>query len=260
VFIELYVASSLIGEVYLAGVLCNKTVSCLDTAKDARILVMEDALRRLNDIIGNRKLKIHVEYSKLTEILKHVGSLVYEVKYSYVPADQVADLEPTKKIVEYVSEFRAIIEQALKSSGYKPATSKETLTQAELTYCFRIVQGFQYRLKHFDDDPAYAVDMLAVEISQTQPIPDSKHLTECRCTDGSRIWRIVTNIQGLKANAILPCAILPPVDMMDVISEGMFLDGVTLPESTKLGSLENPSPSILDQARAQVLHITKRMI
>jgi predicted RNA-binding protein with EMAP domain len=231
----------------------------LDTAKDARILVMEDALHRLNDIIGNRKLKFHVEYSKLADILKHVGSLIYEVKYSYVPADQVADLEPTKKIVEYIAEFRKNLEQAMKSTGYKAATLKETLTQAELMYCFRIVQGFQERLKHFDDDPAYAVDLLAVEISQTQSIPESKHLTECRCTDGSRIWRIVTNIQGFKAGAILPCAVLPPVNMMDIISEGMFLGGSPLPESTEPGNLKNPSASVLDQARAQVLHITKRM-
>jgi predicted RNA-binding protein with EMAP domain len=231
----------------------------LDTAKDARILVMEDALRRINDIIGNRKLKIHVEYSKLVDFLKQTGSLFYEVKYSYVSADQVADLEPTKRIVEYISEFKEIVEHAIKSAGYKPATPKETHTLAELSYSFRIVQGIQNRLKLYDDDPAHAVDLLAVEISQTQPIPDSKHLTECRCTDGSRIWRVVTNIQGLKTSTILPCAILPPVDMMNIVSEAMFLDETPLPDSTEPGILKDPLPSVIDQARAQVLYITKRM-
>jgi predicted RNA-binding protein with EMAP domain len=182
------------------------------------------------------------------------------VKYSYIPAGQVADLEPTNSIVEYTSEFKDIVEQAIKSAGFKPATPKETHTLAELSYCFRIVQGFQNRLKHYDDDPAYAVDLLAVEISQTQSIPDSKNLTECRCTDGSRIWRIVTNIQGLKTSIILPCAVLPPVDMMNVVSEAMFLDGTPLPDSAEPGILKDPLPSALDQARAQVLHITKRMI
>jgi predicted RNA-binding protein with EMAP domain len=231
----------------------------LDTAKDARILVMEDSLRRLNEIIGNRKLKFHVEYSKLVDILQHVGSLVYEVKYSYVSAEQVADLDPTKRIVEGIGTLRKLVEQSIKSTGFKPETSKEIHTLTELSYCFRIIEGFQYRLKNYSDDPAYAVDILAVEITQTQLIPDSKNLTECRCTDGSRIWRILTNIHGLKINTILPCVVLPPVDMMNLISEAMFLGGTPLPQSTKLGRLINVESSILDQARAQVLHIIKRM-
>jgi predicted RNA-binding protein with EMAP domain len=221
---------------------------------------MEDALHRLNDIIGNRKLKFHVEYSKLVDILQQVSSLVYEVKYSYVPAEQVADLDSTRKIVEGISSFRNMLEQSIKSTGYNPATPKEIHTQAELSYCFRIIKGFQDRLKNFGDDPAHAIDILAVEISQAQPVSDSKNLTECRCTDGSRIWKILTNIHGLKAGTILACAVLPPIDMMDHISEAMFLGSTPLPETTKLGILKDPSSSIVDQARAQSLLIIKRMI
>ncbi len=232
----------------------------MDTAKDARILVMEDALRRLNDIIGNRKLKFHVEYSKLVDILRQVGSLVYEVKYSYVTAEKVAELDSTKKIVENISTFQNLIEQSIKSTGYKPTTPKEIHTQAELFYCFRIVEKFQHKLQHYDDDPAHAVDILVVEVSQTKPVQDSKNLTECRCTDGSRIWKILTNIQGLKIGTKLACAVLPPVEMVSIISEAMFLGGTPLPESTELGMLNNPDSSVLDQARAQVLQITKRMI
>jgi predicted RNA-binding protein with EMAP domain len=248
-----------IGEVYLSFTSLNNSVSLLDTAKDARILVMEDALHRLNDIIGNRKLKFHVEYSKLTDVLQQASGLVYEVKYSYIPAEQVADLEATKKIVEGINVFRNMIEQHVKSTGFKPTTPKENHTQAELSYCFRIIAGFQDRLKCGSDDPAYAVDILAVEISQAQPVADSKNLTECRCTDGSRIWKILTNIHGLKTGIKFACAILPPVDMMNHISEAMFLGGTPMPQSTKIGRLIDPEPSVLDQARAQVLLIIKRM-
>jgi len=231
----------------------------LDTAKDARILVMEDALRRLNDIIGNRKLKFHVEYSKLGDILQQVGSLVYEVKYSYSSAESVAGLDSTKKIVEGIGTFQKLIEQSIKSTGHKPTTPKETQIQAELFYCFRVIEKFRQKLLHHDDDPAHAVDILAVEISQTRLVQDSKNLTECRCTDGTRIWRIITNISGLKIGTKLACAVLPPVEMMGIISEAMFLGGTPLPDETELGPLGNPNSSILDQARAQVLLITKRM-
>ena len=57
-FIELYVVSSLDRRGLSIVYVFKNSVSWMDTAKDARILVMEDALRRLNDIIGNRKLKL----------------------------------------------------------------------------------------------------------------------------------------------------------------------------------------------------------
>lgn len=249
-----------IGEVYECACFSAKLVIGLDTAKDARILVMEDALKRLNEIVGNRKLKFHVEYSKLAELLQNASSLVYEVKYSYIAAEQVADLESTQKITESILAFKKSIEQSIKLTGYAPATPKEILTQAELSYSFRVIEGFQNRLRHYDDDPARAADILAVEISQTHSIPGSKSLTECRCTDGSRIWRIVTNITGLKNGTRLACVVLPPVEMMGIVSEAMFLGNISLPESTGLGVISTPSPSILDQARAQVLLIIKRMI
>jgi predicted RNA-binding protein with EMAP domain len=235
-------------------------VSVLDTAKDARLLVLEDALRRLNELVGNRKLKLHVDYAKLASVLQQAGSLIYEIRYSYVPAPKVAELESTQKIVETIAEFRKILEDAIKSSGYKPSTLNESLSLTEAFYAFRIIERLLYKLKEFDDEPAYAVDILAVELSQVQAVPDSKNLTECRCTDGTRIWKIITNIQGLKTGTKLACAVLPPIEMMGIVSEAMFLGGDPLPEGTDLGFLERPPSSILDQARAQVLQITKRMM
>jgi predicted RNA-binding protein with EMAP domain len=235
-------------------------VVSLDTAKDARIIILEDALRRLHEIVSNRKLKFHIEYSKLGEILQQAGSLIYEVKYSYLPAEQVADLEPTKKIVESLAGFKAIVDNAIKTTGYKAASTKESLILAEASYAFGIVEDFQRKLREYDDEPGRAVKILAVEVSQTQPVPESKNLTECRCTDGHRIWRILTNLPNVKKDIILACAVLPPVEMMNLVSEAMFLGGQPLPASTPLGQLEDPPASVLDQARAQVLQIMKRMI
>ncbi|MFW9795048.1 MAG: hypothetical protein ACFFEE_12140 [Candidatus Thorarchaeota archaeon] len=231
----------------------------MDTAKDARILVLEDALRRLTETVGNRKLKLHVDYSKLVESLQQAGSLIYEIKYSYIPAQQIAELKATKKIVESIKSFRTVLESAINSSGYNPSSVKETLSLADVFYSFRIVEHFILKLREFDDDPGHAVDILAVEVSQVQSVPDSKNLTECRCTDGSRIWRILTNIQGLKPGTKLACAILPPTEIMNIISEAMFLGGDPLPEDVALGPMSTPPSSALDQARAQVLQITKRM-
>ena len=234
-------------------------VSDMDTAKDARVLVLEDALRRLNEIVGHRKLRFHVDYSLLSKLVQTAGGLIYEVKFSYLDAGPLGDLEATDKIVSTIKEFEESYRSALKSTGYRPESAKDTHTLAEIDYCFRIVNGFQKKLRERIDDPAFAVDILAVEITQTSRIEDSKNLTECRCTDGSRIWRILTNIEGLTTGARLVCAVLPPVEMMGVVSEAMFLGGENLTGSIELGLLTDPQQPTLDQARAQVLQIIKRM-
>ena len=235
-------------------------MNTLDTAKDARVIVLEDAIRRLNEIINNRKMKFHIEYSKLGEILQQAGSLIYEVKYSYLSSDQVANLEATNKIVSILADFRTTVDDAIKSTGYTATTTKDAPPLAEIYYSFRIVDDFQRKLRNYDDEPGRAVNLLAVEISQIQSVPESKNLTECRCTDGSRIWKIVTNLSDVKTGTKLACAVLPPVEMMNIVSEAMFLGGEPLPETTELGPLENPPDTALDQARAQVMQIMKRMI
>jgi predicted RNA-binding protein with EMAP domain len=231
----------------------------LDTAKDARVLVLEDALRRLNEVVGNRKLKTHIDYSKLNELLKTAGSLLYEVKYSYLDSKSLADLEATSNLVEAISQLSDMIDSSVGSQSYSPSSQGEKLALAEVAYSVRIVTGFQHRLKEHGEDPGNAVDMLTVEISNISPVQGSENLTECRCSDGSRIWTIVTNLKELKPATKLPVAILPPADMMGVVSEAMFLGGTPLSETVELGPLENPPEAALDQARAQVMQITKRM-
>lgn len=232
----------------------------MDTAKDARVLVLEDALSRLNDIVASRRVRVHMDYSKLTESVKNASTLLYEVKYSYVESKALADLDGTQKLVTAIGEVAQVYDAAIKSGSYRAKTVKEIEAMAELSYSLRTVQGFQRRLRDYGDDSAFAVDILAVQISEVVPLEGSKNLTECRCSDGSRVWHIITNIKGLKPGIKLPCAVLPPAEMMGAVSEAMFLGDEALPELTKLGPLRSPSSSALDQARAHVLNILKRMV
>lgn len=231
----------------------------MDTAKDARVLLFEDAIKRINDIVVNRKLKIHIEYGKLTETLKTVAGLVYEIKYSYVDPKALADLDSTTKAISGIKEFGDTVHAVVAHTGFKPKTVSEQATYAELEYALRTVTGFRRRLMQSGDDPAYAVDTVAVEISQVKPVEGSSKLSLCRCTDGTRIWNIVTNITGLKPGRRLACAVLPPVEMMGQVSEAMFLGTEPVPSSAPLGLLSSLPTSALDQARAHVLELTRRM-
>lgn len=202
---------------------------------------------------------MHIEYSKLANTLKTAGALLYEVKYSYVDSKELAELEATRNLVSAIAQFADLFRAAVKSHAYKPQSITEKMAFTEAQYALATVEGFELRLLRGDDDPAYAIDILTVEISQTRAVEGSTNLTECRCTDGSRIWTIVTNIAGIETGIKLPCAVLPPVDMMGIVSEAMFLGGDPLSENTELGSLKNPPSHAMDQARAQVLQIVKRM-
>lgn len=203
---------------------------------------------------------MHIEYAKLTEALKTAGTLLYEVKYSYIDAKALAELEATSHLVQAMATFAELFRAAVKSQAYKPQSVKEKLILAEVHYALGIIEGFEQRLLAANDDPAHSVDILAVEISQTKAVDSSANLKTCRCTDGSRIWTIVTNIPTVVIGMKLFCAVLPPVEMMGIISEAMFLGGEPLPESMGLGPCTELPSNVLDQARAQVLQISKRMI
>ncbi|MHA1770262.1 MAG: hypothetical protein ACTSYL_01905 [Candidatus Thorarchaeota archaeon] len=231
----------------------------MDTAKDARVRIVEDALARLTAIIRNRRLKMHLDYGKFNEVLKTLEGLFYEIKYSYVEAPQLAELPATKKIVQAIAAMGEGFEATITSTGHKPKTDSERLAIAEFRYAIRTITGFPRRLVKYPDDAGYAVDLLAVEISQTSAVAGSNKLTECRCTDGSRIWTIVTNIQGVKKETKLAAAVLPPTEFMGVISEAMFLGGDSLSDETPLGLLENIPERSLAQARGQVFSLIKRL-
>ncbi len=220
---------------------------------------MEGALEHLNRVISNRKLRFHIEYTKLGEALKRAGALFYEVKYSYVDAKSVAELEATQNLVNAIEEFGGIFQSAIDSQGYRPSSISEREAVAEVNYAVRTVRGFQKRLLEHNDEPAYAVDLLAVEITKTQPVEGASALVECRCTDGSRIWNVVTSIEDAHPGMRLACAVLPPAVMMGTVSEAMFLGGNPLPTDTPLGKLSDVPEKALDHARAQVMQIMKRM-
>lgn len=232
----------------------------MDTAKDARVLILEDALKRLDEVVSNRKLRFHIDYGLLGKAVQKANGLFYEIKFSYVDPKSLAEMGPTNQLVAAINDAGEVFHSALRSTGYSPNTPKDALTIAEVEYSLRIVEGFKKRLVEFNDDPAFAIDLLAVEISQIEPVPGSKKLTLCRCSDGKRRWQIITNLQTVKSGMRLPCAVLPPAEMMGVVSEAMFLGLEELNASHHLGPLTNPSQKALDNARGQVMQIIKRLI
>lgn len=230
----------------------------MDTAKDARILVLEDALRRLESIFSKRLLRFQVDYKHLLELLGKAKEAYYGIKYSYAEPTELKTSEPLETLVGAIEEFETIYNTAKTERDFKPKKTSEKRLLAETEYAFRIVFAFRNRLSQ-PSDPAFAIDILCVEITQVSDLEESENLTACRCTDGSRIWEVLTNIDSVESGLKMVIGVLPPTELMDRISEAMFLHNEPLPEDTALGALEDPPEQALDQARAQVLNIIKKV-
>jgi len=57
----------------------------LNTAKDFRILIAEDALNKLEDIVKYHGLNLPINWSKVYGIIRDTRSCLIKIKYSYLP-------------------------------------------------------------------------------------------------------------------------------------------------------------------------------
>jgi predicted RNA-binding protein with EMAP domain len=230
----------------------------LDTATDARILVLEDALRRLQNIFSKRLLRFQVDYKRLLEFHDQAKEAYYGIKYSYHEPEEIKSSQSLEALVSAVRQFEDIYRTAVEERAFKPENTSQKRLIAETEYAFRTIFGFRNRLR-CPSDPAFAIDILCVEITKISRVEESDTLTACRCSDGSRIWEVLTNIVSMDSGLKMAIGVLPPTELMNRVSEAMFLHKSPLSEDTPLGRLENPPDEVLDQARAQVLNITKKV-
>lgn len=230
----------------------------LDTAKDARILILEDALRRLESIFSKRLLRFQVDYNQLLNLLGAAKEAYYAIKYSYMEPHELRTSESLETLTNAIRKFESIYTTAKDERGFKPAKTSEKRLLAETEYVFRVVFGFRNRLSR-PPNPAFAIDILCVEITQVSDVEQSDNLLACRCTDGSRIWRVHTNIDSVESGMRMAVGVLPPAELMGGVSEAMFLHRAPLHKDTTLGFLDKPPQEALDQAAAQVVNITKKV-
>jgi predicted RNA-binding protein with EMAP domain len=233
-------------------------VYSLDTANDARILVVEDALKRLENIFSKRLLRFQVDYKRLLELHGKAKEAYYGIKFSYQEPEEIKSSKSLESLVESIEKFEDIYQTARNERAFKPENPSQKKLIAETEYVFRTVFGFGNRL-NYPSDPAFAIDILCVEITHASHIEESDSLTACRCSDGSRIWEILTNIDFLDTELKMPAGVLPPTELMNSVSEAMFLHRSPLSQDTPLGRLDDPPNEALDQARAQVLNIAKKV-
>ncbi|MCE4600266.1 MAG: tRNA-binding protein [Desulfurococcales archaeon] len=191
----------------------------MDTARDYRILVAEDAVNRLERRLRQWGLPWPFNRGKALESLERARKTLLKLKYSYLPVDMVLESQELKTIVE---SAREIADTVMPKTSYKLEGSK-ALAFAEIRYALLILIGLPSRISLGEaNHPEYAVDVVGVEVTRVEPLPRSDKLKLTRASAGTAVFTIVTNLDDIRVSDVRAAAILPPVEFSGVVSEAMY--------------------------------------
>ncbi len=190
----------------------------MDTAHDYRILLAEDALKRLENIIKYNRLGIPLSVNRLLGYVHEMKSLLYRLKYMYLPYKDLARTEEVSRI----KELAGVIAKELLNRELLQKFKPNRMAEAEARYALRILYGLKYRIMLGDENnPLYAVDIEGVEVVSVSRHPNSDRLYVTKA-EGILPYVIVTNISDIKKGEVRAAVVLPPVDLRGIISEAMY--------------------------------------
>ncbi len=232
----------------------------MDTGNDGRILMAIKSANTLKEIFKGKRFKIQFPYGENEKKIDEVLRTLMTIRYSYMEAKQLAENPELLKVVDYAKKMREYLQQAMKKSGIKPQSEKDKLVFAEAFYAMETLIELPRKLRDApSDDAGYAIDLFTVQITDVKKHPEASKLKVCRCTDGKKPWTIITNIETVKKGDIMLAAKLPPVLLMGLLSEAMFISSEPLPPNTEIGKIIKPEGKLLDVARGHVLNEIKNI-
>ena len=227
-----------------------------DISKDPRILMVEYALKSLKDLTINKRYKLPSSKETTMKAIKKMNSSIKNIKYSYIPPSELAKDKRIKDF-ELMSEqfWNAIIK-------VNKDIDKHLLINFELKFIFKILKGFKKRLSLGDNVSLdKAIDIIAVRINNVSKLKNKENLYLCRVGDGEKIINVITNLQDIKKDIVIPAAILPPQDFDSEVSTAMFCSSQNMPEMNgHIGErVLNLSEEIMKEVNYQIMKLIKTL-
>ncbi len=218
----------------------------MDTASNPKILTAEKCARDLRNLLINTR-GVGKEPPK---IAAEVEKKLMALKYSYL------DIESLKPMLEELKEEMQKLLNSLGGADWAKrakAAGMEELTIARIKFCMNIIYNLDHRLR-LPDEPAYAVDIRLGEVESVWKHPNAENLKVCNVNVG-RLITVVTNDMSVREGDKIPVALLPPVELRGIVSEGMFIgagEGVSRKEGI-IGELPHLTEEELNSVRKEVL-------
>lgn len=223
----------------------------MDTARDYRILVAEDAVARLERRVKSWGLPWPINRRRALEEVSAVKRSLLRLKYSYLPVDMLLESGELEGIVEGA---RKLAEELLPGPGAeKPRSVGGRLALAEIRYALSILLGLPQRLRLGEENrPEYAVDVVGVEVTRVEGLTENLKVT--RVSVGRAAFTIVTNIRDIRVGEVRAAAILPPAEFHGVVSEAMYASD---PLERRLLGKRVPSRLLHGEVAAAVIRIAE---
>lgn len=192
----------------------------MDTTKDLRILLAEDAITRLERIIANKRLPYQYSRELVLEAIREIRANILSLKYSYMDA-QFLIQNPALNTIE--ANIALIWSHLKPPESMSKSDIKAKLAISELKYAIRIIHGLRKRFGLGNENkPEFAIDIIAMRIENIFSHPKADNLKVAVVSDTKQSFIVLTNIETIKKNWIMAVAFLPPIVLYDIISEGMF--------------------------------------
>lgn len=225
----------------------------VDTARDYRILVAEHALDLLEKRIKQWGMPWPLNKSRSLQLLAEARRRLMKVKYSFLPADMLAESDDLKALVAAAKELAGMMQPP--QGAPAPREVKTRLAVAEMRWGLSILIGLPSRIRLGEGNhPEYAVDIVGVEVSRVDTLTEKLRVT--RASAGGFVLTIVTNIADIRPGEVRAAAILPPVEFHGVVSEAMY-GSEPLNEKTLVGR-RVPRRLLSGEVAAQVRRLVER--
>ncbi len=193
----------------------------MDTSRDYRVLIAEDALRRLESRVRSWGLPYPLNRGVAESLLGKVRSLLMSIKYSYLPLNYLLSSQQLKELALLTKELSKYL---LPPPNFRVEGLSAKLAVAEIKYSLLILLGLRGRLALGEENlPEYGVDVVGVEVVTVSKHPGADRLWVLKVGTEKFSLTTVTNLSSVRKGEVRAVAILPPTNLYGVISEAMIV-------------------------------------
>ncbi len=224
----------------------------VDTAKDYRLLVAEDAIKRLERRVSSWNLPWPIRKREIINEIEQIRKRLLKLKYSFLPADLIVKSEDLSFLTNK-SKFLADV--LIKQQNFSVASLNfsQKLSLAEIRYSLGILIGLPQRFKLGEENrPEYAVDVVGAEVVSVERLTEKLKVT--RASARSFAVTVVTNLNEIKVGEVRAVALLPPIGFHNVISEAMYSSDVI---DRRFVGKRVPTRFLSSELKAKVIDIVR---
>ncbi|MGH2669389.1 MAG: hypothetical protein ACRDH5_09800 [bacterium] len=190
----------------------------MDTGNDPRFSVLDRALLDVKRIFEMGRVKKAIDKHKAVTTCEHGHRLLMTLRYCYGEPGQMRAMGEFRELMGVADDVEAL----LGGPAFPEQIKEQPIAVAQVAWTLATLRSLGPRLDLPGSQAETAIDVAAGRVVSAHPHPEADNLLVTRLGAG-RPLVVVTNDATVKAEDRVGVAILPPIDLRGVVSQGMFL-------------------------------------